>query len=96
MNVAWHFFEKKEPPEEVIILVTGPLGLDLAVKFEGSLYFKNGDDWSTSNLEHWCFNPPTQWAAFTSSERVSASENPDVKKRDAGQFGEDIFCFTGC
>jgi len=74
MKSGWHLFEEKKPPEEVVLLVNGPLGLDLAMKLEDSLYFKKGDDWSESNLEHWSFNTPTQWAELTLAEgRVSGA-----------------------
>lgn len=71
MNAEWHFFTERTPPEEVILLVTGPLGVDLAIRLEGNLFFKKGDEWSPSNLEHWSNNIPIQWAEFTLPDRDS-------------------------
>ena len=51
------------------MLINGSLGLDLAVKLEDSLYFKKGENWSASNLEHWSFNTPTQRVEFTFPDR---------------------------
>ncbi|MFW2368930.1 MAG: hypothetical protein ACN4GW_21140 [Desulforhopalus sp.] len=65
MNTRWHIFEERTPPEEVILLVYGPLGIDLAVNIENNLFFKKGDDWTPKNLEHWANNRPTHWAALT-------------------------------
>jgi|GEM_PF-5099406 len=82
MEVVWHFIKEQEPPEEVVLLVTGPLGLDLAVKIEDNLYFKNGDDWSSANLEHWCFNTPTHWAEFSPPATIPAPANTDLENGD--------------
>ncbi len=65
MDVIWYSHKDKSPPQGVILLVSGPLGLDLAMNLEFHWYFKKGDDWSASNLEYWSFDPPTQWAEFT-------------------------------
>lgn len=62
MNLHWQFVEENEPPEGVILLVYGHFGPDLALRKEGHWYFKNGDDWSCSNIELWHHNTPTHWA----------------------------------
>ncbi len=64
MNIQWSSLENERPPQGVILLVYGPLGLDLAVNLADHWYFKKGDDWSASNLEHWSCDTPTQWAEF--------------------------------
>ena len=61
MEATWKSLQH-EPPEETILLVHGPTGLDLAMYVEGHWYFKYGDDWSSTNLELWVFNTPTHWA----------------------------------
>ncbi len=65
MNAQWHLFTEKTPPEEEVLLVIGPLGIDLAMLLENNLYFKKGDDWTSGNLEHWRYNMPTQWSELT-------------------------------
>jgi len=71
MHLQWYSFEEKKPPEEVILLVYGQLGVDVAVILEGQWYYKKGDDWSAANLEHWCYNTPTRWAEFTAPVEYS-------------------------
>lgn len=86
MNTKWHVFKEIAPPEEVILLVNGPLGLDLAVKLEDHLYFKKGDDWAPNNLEHWQYNMPTHWAKPT----LPAAES-DIAKYPALTNGSQSF-----
>lgn len=83
MNAGWYLFTEKAPPEEVILLVRGPLGLDLAVNLEDNLYFKKGDDWTPKNLEYWSTNRPTQWA-----ELALPAGDSDLGKVT---LGNDIF-----
>lgn len=71
MNTEWHLFDEKAPPEQVIVLVNGPLGIDLAVHLEDNLYFKKGDDWSPNNLELWQNCKPTHWADLTPGNDAS-------------------------
>lgn len=64
MNFLWNYTEKIEPPEEKILLVSGPLGIDLAMRLDGQWYFKAGDSWELSSLEFWGNYTPTQWVEF--------------------------------
>jgi hypothetical protein len=64
MNLLWNSTEEKEPPEEKVLLILGPLGYDLAMRLDGQWYFKFGDSWDQNNLEYWSNSLPTQWAEF--------------------------------
>ncbi len=67
-NLLWNDTEKEVPPEEKILLVSGPLGIDLAMRLDGHWYYKNGDDWNQHKLECWSNYTPTQWADFNVPE----------------------------
>lgn len=64
LKILWNDIEKKEPPNEKILLVAGPLGVDLAMRIDGHWYFKPGDNWNPKNLEYWSNYQPTEWAEF--------------------------------
>ncbi len=64
MKLQWFSLDDKKPPQRKILLVYGPLGLDLAMNMAGQWYFKQGEDWSVDNIEHWYFNLPFYWAEF--------------------------------
>lgn len=63
-NVFWYDTGKEEPPDRQIVLVAGPLGIDLAMNIDGHWYFKTGDTWEPGNLEYWSCCTPTRWADF--------------------------------
>ena len=66
--MLWNDIATKEPPDEKILLVAGPLGIDLALRMDGNWYFKSGDCWNSKNLEYWCSHQPTKWAEFRCPE----------------------------
>lgn len=73
LKTLWNDIEKTEPPDEKILLVAGPLGIDLAMRMDGHWYFKSGDCWNPKNLEYWCSNQPTKWAEFSCPEAQTLS-----------------------
>ena len=73
MHLQWYSFDEKRPPEGVILLVYGQLGVDVAIVLEDQWYFKKGDDWSAANLEHWTYNTPTRWAKFNAPVEYSVN-----------------------
>ncbi len=68
MNLLWNKTKDKAPPEEEILLVSSPLGIDLAMRIDRHWYFKCEDNWNTSNLEYWHFNTPTEWTEINISK----------------------------
>ncbi len=82
MNMRWHLLKDRKPLERKITLVYGPLGMDLGVFLSGHWYFKNGDEWSAENLEHWCFHPPSHWAEIDSPQGISFGEMFDGCQTD--------------
>jgi len=64
LNVLWNDAGKKEPPEKKIVLVAGPLGIDLAMNIYGHWYFKTGGTWEPKNLGYWSYCIQALWADF--------------------------------
>ena len=90
MNMKWHIIKNKKPPERIVTLVYGPLGVDLGIYISGHWYFKRGDDWSAENLELWHFNAPQQWAEIELPGEYGKSDPLSVCQADEScGFSED-------
>lgn len=85
-ELNWNNVESKLPPEGKVLLVSGPLGVDLAIKIDGHWYYKQGDSWNQNNLECWDNFTPTQWSEFGfPSGRATQIQEEDAMKDNVNQ-----------